>query len=154
MRALTVHRPQTRLKPQGLPFGRVFTDHMLAAEHSDGPGWGAPAVRPFARLSLHPATQVLHYGMSCFEGMKAFAGVDGRGRLFRRVPPPAAAAASPSTLHAAASRSSLCRRLTAAAAASRRSFRLACARAGRTCTSRGCAAPRRASASPILTAAS
>ncbi len=27
--------------------------------------------------------QVLHYGNCCFEGMKAYAGVDGRGRLFR-----------------------------------------------------------------------
>lgn len=32
---------------------------------------------------MHPAAPVLHYGMCCFEGMKAYLGVDGRGRLFR-----------------------------------------------------------------------
>ena len=26
---------------------------------------------------------MLHYGMCCFEGMKAYMGADGRGRLFR-----------------------------------------------------------------------
>ena len=36
---------------------------------------------------MHPAAQVLHYGMCCFEGMKAYHGVDGRGRLFRQACP-------------------------------------------------------------------
>jgi branched-chain amino acid aminotransferase len=35
------------------------------------------------RTALHCTAQVLHYGMCCFEGMKAYAGVDGRMRLFR-----------------------------------------------------------------------
>lgn len=33
--------------------------------------------------ALHPVLQVLHYGMCCFEGMKAYHGADGRMRLFR-----------------------------------------------------------------------
>jgi branched-chain amino acid aminotransferase len=61
----------------------VFTDHMLLAEHAAGEGWGRPALRPFGPLQLHPAAQVLHYGMACFEGMKAYMGPDGRPRLFR-----------------------------------------------------------------------
>jgi branched-chain amino acid aminotransferase len=32
---------------------------------------------------MHPSAHVLHYGTSCFEGMKAFVGADGKGRLFR-----------------------------------------------------------------------
>jgi branched-chain amino acid aminotransferase len=40
-------------------------------------------VKPFGMLQVHPASQVLHYGLCCFEGMKAYAGVDGRTRLFR-----------------------------------------------------------------------
>jgi branched-chain amino acid aminotransferase len=32
---------------------------------------------------MHPAAQVLHYGMTCFEGMKAYKGADGLPRLFR-----------------------------------------------------------------------
>lgn len=33
--------------------------------------------------ALRPILQVLHYGMCCFEGMKAYHGADGRMRLFR-----------------------------------------------------------------------
>ena len=68
---------------QDLKFGTVFTDHMLHAEHVVGQGWGAPTIKPFGMLQLHPASPVLHYGMGCFEGMKAYQGADGRMRLFR-----------------------------------------------------------------------
>lgn len=68
---------------QELKFGHTFTDHMFLVEHVKGEGWGKPRIVPFAPLSLHPASQVLHYGMCCFEGMKAYAGADGRVRLFR-----------------------------------------------------------------------
>ena len=68
---------------QDLKFGTVFTDHMFHVEHVVGQGWGRPAVKPFGLLQVHPAAQVLHYGLCCFEGMKAYAGVDGRTRLFR-----------------------------------------------------------------------
>eukprot|EP00803_Ostreobium_quekettii_P003644 evm.model.scf_271.7 EVM.evm.TU.scf_271.7 scf_271:91172-94158(+) len=68
---------------EGAAFGLAFTDHMLVIEHAAGSGWGAPVIKPFQNLSLHPSAQVLHYGMSCFEGMKAYKGVDGAPRLFR-----------------------------------------------------------------------
>lgn len=69
---------------QELWFGKFFSDHMLMASHSEaGGGWGAPAIRPFADLSLHPASPGLHYGLACFEGMKAFRGDDGVSRMFR-----------------------------------------------------------------------
>lgn len=42
------------------------------------PAW--PLTRPCCPA---PAPQVLHYGMCCFEGMKAYQGADGRVRLFR-----------------------------------------------------------------------
>lgn len=32
---------------------------------------------------MHPSAHVLHYGTSCFEGMKAYHAADGSGRLFR-----------------------------------------------------------------------
>ena len=53
---------------QALKFGAVFTDHMFVAEHAAGRGWAAPAIRPLAPIALHPAAQVLHYGMCAFEG--------------------------------------------------------------------------------------
>ncbi|KAI3434631.1 hypothetical protein D9Q98_002698 [Chlorella vulgaris] len=77
----TVQQPPINL--EDLKFGTVFTDHMLHIEHSVTEGWTRPTVKPFGLLQMHPASQVLHYGMCCFEGMKAYAGVDGRMRLFR-----------------------------------------------------------------------
>ena len=69
---------------QNLRFGQTFTDHLLTVEHAVGQGWGRPQIRALADgLHVHPAAPVLHYGMCCFEGMKAYLGVDGRGRLFR-----------------------------------------------------------------------
>lgn len=46
-------------------------------------GWAHPVIEPYAPLSLDPCAHVLHYGNSCFEGMKAYASPDGRGLLFR-----------------------------------------------------------------------
>ena len=56
---------------------------FMQVEHVYGEGWGRPAIHPFADFSIHPAASALHIGLSCFEGMKAYMGVDGRGRLFR-----------------------------------------------------------------------
>eukprot|EP00775_Hariotina_reticulata_P009462 gene9460-9627_t len=69
--------------PEDLAFGKVFTDHMLLVEHSTRNGWDVPRIVPFGPLQLHPAAQVLHYGICCFEGMKAYPGPDKKGRLFR-----------------------------------------------------------------------
>lgn len=66
-------------------FGESFTDHMLVIEHSAGTGWGPPLVKPFGPLSVHPAAPGLHYGMGCFEGMKAYMSPAGQGLLFRCV---------------------------------------------------------------------
>ncbi|KAK9823971.1 hypothetical protein WJX72_006714 [[Myrmecia] bisecta] len=75
--------PKTMPPLEDLKFGTTFTDHMLTVDFVEGEGWGKPTIKPFGFLSMHPAAQVLHYGMGCFEGMKAYRGPDGRGRLFR-----------------------------------------------------------------------
>ncbi|BDA47474.1 Branched-chain-amino-acid aminotransferase, cytosolic [Coccomyxa sp. Obi] len=75
---------EQNLDLEDIKFGQRFTDHLFIAEHTEGAGWGRPQIRPFSQgITVHPAAQVLHYGMCCFEGMKAYLGVDGRGRLFR-----------------------------------------------------------------------
>lgn len=61
----------------------------MQVEHVFEEGWSRPTIRPFGPLALHPAASALHIGLSCFEGMKAYMGVDGRGRLFRRALIPA-----------------------------------------------------------------
>ena len=71
------------LAVQDLVFGASFTDHMFMVEHVDGQGWGQPVIKPFGNISVHPAAQALHYGVCCFEGMKAYLGKDGKARLFR-----------------------------------------------------------------------
>ncbi|XP_074995173.1 branched-chain-amino-acid aminotransferase, mitochondrial-like isoform X2 [Calonectris borealis] len=75
--------PRPKPDPQGLQFGRVFTDHMLSVEWSRAGGWGRPRIRPFQDLRLHPACSALHYAVELFEGMKAFRGADDKIRLFR-----------------------------------------------------------------------
>ena len=59
-------------KDKDLSFGTVFTDHMFVMDFE-----------PYGAFPLDPATAVLHYGQSLFEGLKAFRGKDGTIRLFR-----------------------------------------------------------------------
>ena len=67
---------------QSAPFGSILAGQMAVAEYHDG-AWGAFDVRPVAPLSLSPAAHVLHYGSTCFEGMKAFRHADGSMQIFR-----------------------------------------------------------------------
>jgi len=65
-----------------LPFGKVFSDHMLVMDYRDG-AWQEPEIMPFGPLSLHPATSAIHYGQSIFEGMKAYRADNGDVMIFR-----------------------------------------------------------------------
>ncbi len=65
-----------------LPFGKVFSDHMLVMEYKNG-AWQTPAIESFANLSMHPATSVLHYGQTIFEGLKANKTENGEILIFR-----------------------------------------------------------------------
>ena len=65
-----------------LPFGSIFTDHMLVATWENG-AWSEPEIKPYGPMSFHPSLHALHYGQAVFEGMKAFRGVDQKVRLFR-----------------------------------------------------------------------
>jgi len=75
--------PKDKPKDKDLAFGNVFTDHMFLMEFQEKKGWYDPRVEPYGPLTLDPATAVLHYGQSLFEGLKAFRGPDGKIRLFR-----------------------------------------------------------------------
>lgn len=63
-------------------FGTAFGGQMSLARWHDGE-WEAPALRPLAALELHPGAHALHYGSSCFEGLKAFRGPKSEARIFR-----------------------------------------------------------------------
>ncbi len=66
-----------------LGFGKVFTDHMFVMDYEEGKGWYGARIVPFGRISLHPASTVLHYGAEIFEGLKAYRRADGGVQLFR-----------------------------------------------------------------------
>ena len=66
-----------------LGFGRVFTDHMLVMDYTQGTGWHDARIEPYGPLTLDPATLVLHYGQAVFEGFKAFRSSSGAVVLFR-----------------------------------------------------------------------
>jgi branched-chain amino acid aminotransferase len=63
-------------------FGTVAAGRMVVTEATDGV-FAAPRVQPTAAFTLHPFAHCLHYGSTCFEGLKAHRGVDGAVRIFR-----------------------------------------------------------------------
>ncbi len=86
LQQIDIHQIQQSRKDSvdwdNLPFGRVFSDHMLVIDYVDG-AWGKPVIEPFENLSLSPATSVLHYGQTVFEGMKAYRNDNDEVFLFR-----------------------------------------------------------------------
>ncbi|NLG83424.1 MAG: branched-chain amino acid aminotransferase [Firmicutes bacterium] len=86
MKILTEELSPDRLKPlvdpAELGFGRYFTDRMLIRRFKDG-RWDDPKIVPYQNFTLDPAARVLHYSQEIFEGLKAYAGDDGRIFLFR-----------------------------------------------------------------------
>ena len=79
---LTKNSGLNQLDWDNLPFGKVFSDHMFSMRYQNGE-WQQPRIIPFQDIKMSPATSVLHYGQSCFEGMKANKNKDGEVLLFR-----------------------------------------------------------------------
>ena len=78
--------PNLKEKPQQgqpLPFGRIFTDHMLLMDYSQGQGWHDMRIVPYGNFSLPPSAMVFHYAQEVFEGMKAYPAPGGAVTLFR-----------------------------------------------------------------------
>jgi branched-chain amino acid aminotransferase len=78
----TAHSRLDETDLDNVPFGRVFSDHMFAMDYEAGQ-WREPRIVPFSDLRLSPASAVLHYGQSIFEGLKAYRGGDGGINIFR-----------------------------------------------------------------------
>jgi branched-chain amino acid aminotransferase len=64
---LNSHRPH----PTQLKFGHTFGPHMLQIQY-ENERWESPTIVPYGDLRISPAASALHYGMECFEGMKAY----------------------------------------------------------------------------------
>jgi branched-chain amino acid aminotransferase len=65
-----------------VPFGSVYSDHMLVAAFQEG-RWEDAIVRPYGALFLPPSISALQYGVSVFEGLKAHRAPGGDVLLFR-----------------------------------------------------------------------
>ena len=77
--------PKEKPAADVLGFGKYFTDHMFLMDYTEGQGWHDARIVPFAPLSIHPASTVLHYGSEIFEGLKAYRRADGQVQLFRPI---------------------------------------------------------------------
>ncbi|KID29528.1 branched-chain amino acid aminotransferase [Prauserella rugosa] len=64
-------------------FGVHFTDHMVTVKWNAEQGWHDAEVRAYEPLTFDPASQILHYGQSIFEGLKAYRQPDGTIGAFR-----------------------------------------------------------------------
>lgn len=65
-----------------LEFGAVYSDHMLVSDYSNH-AWGNTRIIPFGPITMSPASSVLHYGQTIFEGMKAYRAKNGDILIFR-----------------------------------------------------------------------
>ncbi|MFC4296081.1 branched-chain amino acid aminotransferase [Novosphingobium tardum] len=64
-------------------FGKLFSDHMVMIDYTEGRGWHDATLGPRGPIALDPATAVLHYAQEIFEGLKAYRHDDGTIALFR-----------------------------------------------------------------------
>jgi len=69
--------------PFSEPFGTIFGDQITVARGNESGYEYSGRAQPLAALSLHPGTHALHYGSSCFEGLKAHKQEDGSVAIFR-----------------------------------------------------------------------
>jgi len=65
-----------------LGFNYIKTEKRYLAKWKDGK-WSEGALVSDNKITMSEASTVLHYGQSCFEGLKAFKAKDGRVLLFR-----------------------------------------------------------------------
>lgn len=80
-----IEKKHIKEKPNinNLGFGKYFTDYMFEMDYIEAKGWTNPTIKPYAPISLDPATLMFHYGQSTFEGLKAYRTEKGEVLLFR-----------------------------------------------------------------------
>jgi branched-chain amino acid aminotransferase len=65
-----------------IQFGKIYSDHQFTVSH-DGESWVNPIIDAYRPLEISPASPALHYGISIFEGLKAYKHEDGSVAVFR-----------------------------------------------------------------------
>ena len=66
-----------------LGFGKIFSDHMFTMRWVPDKGWHNAVISKYAPIPMAPASLVLHYGQTIFEGLKAYRTKDDAINLFR-----------------------------------------------------------------------
>lgn len=69
--------------PEQLSFGRYLAPLVVCARWSPAAGWADPQVVPRGDAQVPIASATVQYGLSVFEGLKAYRGPDGSAHLFR-----------------------------------------------------------------------
>lgn len=59
----TAHSRLAETDFDNLPFGKVFSDHMLVADYADGE-WKNFEIVPYGPIAMSPAISALHYGQA------------------------------------------------------------------------------------------
>lgn len=59
------------------------TNSYVKLTHKEGEGWGEPELVKEPYINIHIGATALHYGQSCFEGLKAFCHEDNQVYIFR-----------------------------------------------------------------------
>jgi branched-chain amino acid aminotransferase len=55
----TTHSRIEEVDWSNLPFGRIFSDHMLVMDYENGE-WQQPEILPFGPIEMHPAMMPFH----------------------------------------------------------------------------------------------
>ena len=75
--------PKPKPPADQLGFGKHFTDHIFRMSYASDRGWHDARIEPLSALPLEPASAVLHYAQTIFDGLKVFRAKDGAVRAFR-----------------------------------------------------------------------
>ena len=70
------------LDESNIPFGQLYSDHMFVADYTNGE-WKDLRIAPYQNISISPANSALHYGITIFEGLKAYRNPQGEVMIFR-----------------------------------------------------------------------
>lgn len=81
--ALEAPLPPDWPAPEALGFGQYLAPYLVHAGHGADTGWGTPTINSRNATPLAVATGGLQYGLSVFEGLKAYRAAEGGAHLFR-----------------------------------------------------------------------
>lgn len=70
-------------QPEALGFGQYLGPYLAEAQHRADGGWSAPSLTPRGASPVPVASGAVQYGLSVFEGLKAYRSPDGSVHLFR-----------------------------------------------------------------------